>query len=92
VSAERIVVRGYQVHQPVNELAAGSTPPDNGSATTGLPVPEYGVLIAEQQRAQHPTSSGHRHTGVLRKREDYGTLKKSESRYVWVPQYNIIRI
>jgi len=78
VSAERIVVRRYEVHQPVDQLAAGSTPPSRGSTTTGLPVPEYGILITEQQRAQHPTGSGHRHTGVLRKRNDYDTLQKSE--------------
>lgn len=78
VSAERIVIGGYQVHQPVDQLAAGSASPDHGSATTGLPVPEHGVLITEQQRAYYPTGSGHWHTGVLRKRNDNDKLKNSE--------------
>lgn len=67
VSAERIVVRRDQVHQPVDQLAAGSASPDHGPAASRLPVPEHGVLIAEQQRAEHPAGSGHRHTGILRK-------------------------
>lgn len=70
VSAERIVVRRHQVHQPVDELAAGRASPDHGPTATCLPVPEHGVLIAEQQRPQHPTGSGHRHAGVLRRRND----------------------